>query len=181
MGNQMQRPELGLTGALESVPGREDLSGSNPLPPEDITQSGRPHRRCGSCRAEPVTASLPSPRGVGKVPFPLKPPRVEASVCLGHSQVRLCTGFVIYSSKSLHSVFHWKVNNWSMNWLESASPSFIERLCQVLDRVYKTWRGKGGSGKTSHTVSRLLASVSPFVMGRRPLKVLKYAKSCPHI
>lgn len=40
MGNQMQRPELGLTGALESVPGREDLSGSNPLPPEDITQSG---------------------------------------------------------------------------------------------------------------------------------------------
>lgn len=39
MGSQTQRQELGLTGALESMPGKEDLWGSNPLPPEDITQS----------------------------------------------------------------------------------------------------------------------------------------------
>lgn len=40
MENQTQRPELGLIGVLESVPGREDLCGSNLLPPKTSHRAG---------------------------------------------------------------------------------------------------------------------------------------------
>lgn len=73
MGNQMQRPELGLTGALESVPGREDLSGSNPLPPKTSHRAGDHTDAVGAAELSLLQRLCPPPGVLAKCHSPSSP------------------------------------------------------------------------------------------------------------
>lgn len=73
-GSQTQRPELRLTGALESMLAREDVWGSSSLPPRISHREGPTQTLWESTRAATCYSVSALPRWVGKAAFFLRPP-----------------------------------------------------------------------------------------------------------
>lgn len=73
MENQTQRPELGLIGALESVPGREDLCGSNPLPLKTSHRAGDLTETVGAAELSLLQRLCPPPGVLAKCQYPSSP------------------------------------------------------------------------------------------------------------